>query len=257
MSLLRYIFIDEIEAAGVDVMQDSETAASVWTRREPRWRFFPSGDDEQPQVRPWGGVNVLLTGDFWQLTPVASIAFMSNPLSQQVRESGKAQSMMSMMWSIKNTQSRSENPALNNQVAALTQSHLLPALQAWDDQTYVFELSRNIRSGSDDWWNSVLEQCRQGALSEANYNWMHGYPTDEPINAECLECHGENMCHACETERQRRNRIKSDTERKQLLSTTFSSAIYIIKLANAFASDPWFSYDGQMSLLPTLWSVSY
>ena len=51
-------------------------------------------------------------------------------------------------------------------------------LQRWPgSNAFVHELSQNIRSGEDKWWNDVLEQARQGALSDENYNWLHGFPS--------------------------------------------------------------------------------
>ena len=51
----------------------------------------------------------------------------------------------------------------------------------WSPGKRVHELSTNIRSGEDLWWNEVLEQCRKGELSDDNYNWIHGYPTSVSI----------------------------------------------------------------------------
>ena len=41
----------------------------------------------------------------------------------------------------------------------------------------VMELSKNIRSGHDLWWNDALEECRVGRLSEHNFCYLHGFPT--------------------------------------------------------------------------------
>ena len=38
-------------------------------------------------------------------------------------------------------------------------------LQKWPGSNeYVHELSHNIRSGEDKWWNEILEEARQGGL---------------------------------------------------------------------------------------------
>ena len=39
------------------------------------------------------------------------------------------------------------------------------------------ELSKNIRSGHDYWWNDVLDECRVGRQSEHNFCYLHGFPT--------------------------------------------------------------------------------
>ena len=41
----------------------------------------------------------------------------------------------------------------------------------------LFELNENKRNGGDAWLAAVLDECRAGALSWENYNFMHGYPT--------------------------------------------------------------------------------
>ena len=92
-------------------------------------------------------------------------------------------------------------------------------LQTWQDKERVLELNTNIRSGDDEWYSEVLDQCRQGQLSEANYNFLHGLPTrekitfwyeykDERVKPHDLNpCSLDNLCEACIREKQRRNRI--------------------------------------------------
>ena len=49
-------------------------------------------------MRPFGGVNTLLLGDFGQLRPTGQIAIMSNPFSVVSQESAKAKFVMAMFW---------------------------------------------------------------------------------------------------------------------------------------------------------------
>ena len=97
--------------------------------------------------------------------------------------------------------------------------------QRWpDSKAFVHELSQNIRSGEDKWWNEVLEQARQGELSEDNYNWLHGFPSTCIRNAPlkfwyryknscespctCPQSSNTDICEACLMEKQRRCRVK-------------------------------------------------
>ena len=92
-------------------------------------------------------------------------------------------------------------------------------LQPWHEKARVLELSQNIRSGEDVWFSNVLDECRIGNLSDANYNFLHGLPTREPINFwyhrrredngwhETETCDSAYRCSHCGTERRRRNRL--------------------------------------------------
>ena len=160
MSLLRYIFIDEVEAAAVEVLGKVEEEARKNTRRPACFRY-PRGknEDESDQIpRAWGGVNVLLIGDWWQLTPTGGIAVMSNPYSKMVLGCASARVLMASLWCMPtNVQScaascgagdadpfREDNGAVGYR------------LQRWSSGQRVLQLSTNIRSGKDLWWNEVL-----------------------------------------------------------------------------------------------------
>ena len=109
------------------------------------------------------------------------------------------------------TAQHNTNPLLHN-----SEDHHLQSLQGKDR---VLELNTNIRSGDDQWYSVVLDQCRTGQLSEANYKLLHGLPTrekitlwyeykDEPINPHDLEPGSlENLCKACIREKQCLNSI--------------------------------------------------
>ena len=83
MSVLRYIFIDEIEAAGAELIGHAEEETLQHTRRPDVYRYPQNADAAMSKTmpRPWGGVNVMLIGDWWQLHPTGSTAIMSNPLA--------------------------------------------------------------------------------------------------------------------------------------------------------------------------------
>ena len=166
--MLQFIFVDEVEAVGVDLLGKAEHEVRLHTRRRDVHRYpqDPNGISKA-LPRAWGGVNVIFIGDWWQLQPTGGIAIMSNPFSHSVQSSSSAQAAMPSFW------------CQPSDVAEVNAAHYM--LQEWAPQERVLELSTNIRSGEDAWWNEVLEQCRRGELSEDNYDWIHGFPARTSI----------------------------------------------------------------------------
>ena len=152
MSLLKFVVIDEVEAAGLGMLNQIHSKL-VQSSTRPAAVFRKVNADEKELTRMFGGVTLIMSGDFWQLNPTGDTAIMSNPESAHL---GIAKLASSMFWDCQTTDW---------------------GLQKWPgSNAYVHELSQNIRSGDDKWWNEVLEQARQGTLSEDNYNWLHGFP---------------------------------------------------------------------------------
>ena len=157
MSILQFVFIDEVEAAGADLLGKVEEEARRCTIRPDLYCYSTIVRKGLGNlVRPFGGLNVLLIGDWWQLHPTGGIAIMSNPFAQAVQECSSAQSIMTSIWC-------SGHEDEDADAANFT-------IQKWPSGQRVLELSTNIRSGKDLWWNEVLEQCRQGNLSSENYD---------------------------------------------------------------------------------------
>jgi len=224
MSLLEFIFVDEVEAAGAELLGRMEEEARRCTRRASMYRFpivNETGLGNLP--RPFGGVNIFLIGDWWQLHPTGGIAIMSNPEARIVQECSQAQSIMASLWC---SARELEDPT------AVTFN-----LQKWTSGQQVLELSTNIRSGKDAWWNEVLEQCRQGALSQDNYDWIHGYDAqssiaDAPLKfwydyrtapePPCTNLNCKDTCSPCKAEKARRNR-----QLPQVLPGDFKDAILV------------------------------
>ena len=121
----------------------------------------PQHSDRKRQVS-FAGVNVLCFGDFWQLVPTGDASFMSSPK----KSTGKphADRTLTMFWR-----------------RALPEDEHNDHLQSWHGHSRVWELSQNLRSGEDEWFSEVLDQCRVGDLKEENYNFLHGLPTGAPI----------------------------------------------------------------------------
>ena len=67
LSLLQWIFIDEIETADIGLLAQVENKQTEFSARPTIFKRVNS--DEKELLRPWGGVNVMMTGDWWQLHP--------------------------------------------------------------------------------------------------------------------------------------------------------------------------------------------
>ena len=78
---LKVIFIDEIETCDIELLAQVEQKQIACSARHDM--FARQGGDSQNAKRPWGGVNVVMTGDWWQLTPTGDVAVMSNPVMHQ------------------------------------------------------------------------------------------------------------------------------------------------------------------------------
>ena len=104
-------------------------------------------------TRTFGGVNVIMCADFWQLHPVSGTFLATNPLDVG---DGCAQTALLMFW----------EDSLNS-IRSL------------------WELTQKGRC-DDDWYNDFLGECRVGNLSKENYCYIHGLNTlTSPGTAKC------------------------------------------------------------------------
>ena len=85
------LLIDEIEALSVLIfgILDSNTRRAC--SRQPYARRSLGGS-----LRPFGGLNLILCGDWWQLTPVLARSFCSNPFKGSMEHAEKK--AMCMFW---------------------------------------------------------------------------------------------------------------------------------------------------------------
>ena len=136
-------------------------------------------------ARYFGGLNLIMVGDFWQLPPPGEIAVMGNPYKGAATTSEAAQRVLALFWT------RSE------------ESIRKPPI----------ELTINHRQGEDAWYTSVIQQCREGRLSDDDYNFLHGYGTLVPgstINGIC-RC-GNSSCQALIGQWTKRRKAQDNSE---------------------------------------------
>ena len=136
--ILRWILVDEISMVSAQLLGQLEIVVSKVVRRKNPYRLDANGE-----IRPFGGINVLLLGDMWQLKPVTGTALFASP---------------------------SETKG---------QTAYVGCMIMWKYLRRCWELPGSQRCGNT-WYNNVLRQCRDGHLSEESYWYLHGLPTGTP-----------------------------------------------------------------------------
>ena len=123
--------------------------------------MYKYSDDNNRRL--FGGMNVALFGDLWQLPPVSKVSILANPFRKY--DSFHVTDTLRMFWFPDKQTGFSEK--------ALTE----------------FQVCKRI---DDPWYSNVMNQCRDGALEDDSYNFLHGYPTltegCHMENDECTEC---------------------------------------------------------------------
>ena len=107
--------------------------------REGRYKVRKDGS-----IRKFGGVNVLMYGDFWQLKPVGGAWLCCNPFHLPGTAELARQAVNDIFWG-------EGNDAIRN----------------------FWELDELLRC-KDPWYNEFLQQCRQGELTADMYSFLHG-----------------------------------------------------------------------------------
>ena len=93
MKLLQFVVIDEVEAAGLKMLNQVNTRLQETSSRDVKYR--KANADAQAVNRFFGGVNMLMSGDFFQLHPTGDIAIMTNPENPDL---GKDQVVSAFFW---------------------------------------------------------------------------------------------------------------------------------------------------------------
>ena len=142
MAFWRWLIMDEISLTNAKLLASAEQRLRTAIPDASPWK-----KNAQGEVCPFGGINVLLTGDFHQLPPPAGHYLASMPRRLEDPEGDKAQ----------------QDPLAE-------QGRML----LWGGTTQgVTELTQRERC-KDDWWNEVVDELRAGALSERNHCYLHG-----------------------------------------------------------------------------------
>ena len=136
-SCLRWLIIDEISGVGLLTLGVMETnlrrvcrTSHAYARRADKtWR-------------PFGGINVLCFGDWWQLPPVKAVAIFSNPFAAHENVERR---MLQHFW-----------------------------VRDKDAFQQLFELQRAYRFDKDPWLKQVLTQHRHGKETWETYCFVHG-----------------------------------------------------------------------------------
>ena len=71
----RFVLIDEIEAVGAEIIGQLQEHVAEATRTQ--WYKYRKGD--RVRARPFGGLNSITSGDWWQLPHVKAASLYNNP----------------------------------------------------------------------------------------------------------------------------------------------------------------------------------
>ena len=77
------------------------------------------------------------------------VSISSNPFRMKANESHQARRIMKSFWG-------------------------QDSLNGFTRSPFEFSVCKRVK---DKWYSSVIDECRDGALSDSSYNFLHGYPT--------------------------------------------------------------------------------
>ena len=137
---MRWIVIDEISTVSPTLLGLLESYLRRACCRHPYARH-------KKRHRPFGGINIIFAGDFWQLPPVKQVALFSNPFKKGAYSS-EEQTILKMFW----------------------------CPETVDSIQRTFLLTEPMRT-KDMWLRAVLEAERLGDESWELYCFIHGFPT--------------------------------------------------------------------------------
>ena len=137
---LRWILIDEISMVSAELLSELQFLVRQAVRKPGTYKVRPD-----KTIRPFGGNNTLLFGDWWQLRAVRATSLFDHPskVSSDLAHEG-----LLLIWG-----------------------------QNRDSLQRVWELMQPMRC-TDPWFTGFLMQCRSGGLSMEDYFFIHGSPTD-------------------------------------------------------------------------------
>ncbi|CAK0866466.1 unnamed protein product, partial [Prorocentrum cordatum] len=143
---MRWLIIDEVENVSVELLEAVHRQVKDSTRGEGiPWAV----DARAPkQFALFGGLNLVLLGDLWQIPPARTLSIAANPFVKRPANVGR---ILEMFWA-------EGLPRSATRRCALTQSHRC----------------------SNPWWRSFLAELRAGDLSDRMRDFVHGFPADAP-----------------------------------------------------------------------------
>ena len=146
----RWLIIDEISMVSSKLLAELDVKLRNVIRDKHTAKYTDQGRE-----RPFGGLNIICSGDFWQLDPPDG-GFLASIPCEYLRNGRKFEK-------------------------APTIAHGQSLFWGGSDMGIqgVTELVECERT-DDVWLRSLQEEFRQGKLSEENYRFLHGLPTKVP-----------------------------------------------------------------------------
>ena len=143
-AILRFLIVDEVSTAALYVLGVMEKHTSVARQGMP----FASAADGTAFA--WGGVNLVVGGDWLQLPAVCAKSIFRNPFLKDYETVER--NILNMFWNLDTEEPIPSNPQ------------------------HLYELTEQVRS-KDLWLNYVLDCDRVGAEPWEVYCFTHGLPT--------------------------------------------------------------------------------
>ena len=78
---LRFIFIDEFSTAAIEIFAEINFKTSQHIRKNNTWSLRKDGKNSSE--RPFGGLNLVVSGDAWQFPPVSNRPVYDNPTKME------------------------------------------------------------------------------------------------------------------------------------------------------------------------------
>eukprot|EP00438_Fugacium_kawagutii_P012955 Skav231714 [mRNA] locus=scaffold1306:362022:371836:+ [translate_table: standard] len=146
----RWLILDEFSMVSAELFAQLELACRELMRDLGWAKYGPSGRD----IEPFGGLNVIVVGDIYQLPPPKGTFLGDVPwdlvAGRQVRKNASAYHGQTLLWG---------EPAAGMQG--------------------ITELQQCERT-QDVWLSELQDQLRSGQLSNNNHAFLHGKPTTVP-----------------------------------------------------------------------------
>ena len=142
---LRWLLIDEISMVSAELLAELQYLVNQAVRIPHTYK-----KRQDKTIRPFGGINTLLFGDWWQLRAVRATSLFDRP---STAKSELAYNGLLLIWG------QNRNSAQG-----------------------VWELEEQVRC-PDKWFQCFLTECRNGELQFENYFFIHGVPTESPGSA--------------------------------------------------------------------------